>query len=74
MRTNFGDTTAKIFREHSDSLGSITMSFFCMPLLTQFRQETSLIGVEVVEYNPYHDADDKMERLIKEILLSIFGV
>lgn len=43
-------------------------------VLTQLRQETSLIGVEVVEYNPYHDKDHKTERLIKEILLSIFGV
>lgn len=45
-----------------------------MCVLSQFRQETSLIGVEVVEYNPYHDRDDKTERLIKGILLSIFGV
>lgn len=43
-------------------------------VLTQLRQETSLIGVEVVEYNPYHDKNHKTERLIKEILLSIFGV
>ncbi|MGC1854751.1 MAG: arginase [Candidatus Aquirickettsiella sp.] len=43
-------------------------------VLTQLRQETSLIGVEVVEYNPYHDKDHKTERLVKEILLSIFGV
>lgn len=43
-------------------------------VLCQLRQETSLIGVEVVEYNPYHDKDLKTERLIKEILLSIFGV
>ena len=43
-------------------------------VLTLLRQETSLIGVEVVEYNPYHDKDLKTERLIKEILLSIFGV
>lgn len=42
--------------------------------LTQLRQESSLIGVEVVEYNPYHDMNQKTERLIKEILLSIFGV
>ena len=42
-------------------------------VLTQLRQETSLIGVEVVEYNPYHDKNHKTERLIKEILLSIFG-
>jgi arginase family enzyme len=31
-------------------------------------------GVEVLEYNPYHDKRDKTEKLIKEILLSIFGV
>ena len=43
-------------------------------VLTLLRQETSLIGVEVVEYNPYHDKDLKTERLIKEILRSIFGV
>lgn len=43
-------------------------------VLTQLRQEPSLIGVEVVEYNPYHDKDCKTEKLIKEILLSIFGV
>lgn len=43
-------------------------------VLTQLRQEPSLIGVEVVEYNPYHDKNQKTERLIKEILLSIFGV
>lgn len=42
--------------------------------LTQLRQESLLIGVEVVEYNPYHDQNHKTERLIKEILLSIFGV
>lgn len=42
--------------------------------LTQLRHESSLIGVEVVEYNPYHDMNQKTERLIKEILLSIFGV
>lgn len=43
-------------------------------VLTQVSQETSLIGVEVVEYNPYHDKNHKTERLIKELLLSIFGV
>lgn len=43
-------------------------------VLSQLRQEVSLIGVEVVEYNPYHDKADKTEKLIKEILLSIFGV
>lgn len=43
-------------------------------ILTKLRQESSLIGVEVVEYNPYHDKNHKTERLIKEILLSIFGV
>ncbi len=43
-------------------------------VLSQLRQEASLIGVEVVEYNPYHDKTDKTEKLIKEILLSIFGV
>ena len=32
------------------------------------------LGVEVVEYNPYHDKNQKTERLIQEILLSIFGV
>lgn len=43
-------------------------------VLTQLRQESSLVGVEVVEYNPYHDKDYKTEQLVKEILLSIFGV
>jgi arginase len=43
-------------------------------VLTQLRQESSLIGVEVVEYNPYHDKQQKTERLIQKILLSIFGV
>lgn len=43
-------------------------------VLVQLRQEASLIGVEVVEYNPYHDKADKTQKLIKEILLSIFGV
>lgn len=42
-------------------------------VLTQFRQESSLIGVEVVEYNPYYDNNQKTERLIQKILLSIFG-
>lgn len=42
--------------------------------LIQLRQELQLIGVEVVEYNPYHDKNQKTERLIQEILLSIFGV
>ncbi len=41
--------------------------------LSQLRQEPQLIGVEVVEYNPYHDKNYKTEQLIKEILLSIFG-
>jgi len=43
-------------------------------VLIQLRQELQLIGVEVVEYNPYHDKNQKTERLIQEILLSIFGV
>lgn len=43
-------------------------------VLIQLRQESQLIGVEVVEYNPYHDKNQKTERLIQEILLSIFGV
>jgi len=42
-------------------------------VLTQLRQESSLVGVEVVEYNPYHDMNLKTESLIKRILLSIFG-
>lgn len=42
-------------------------------VLSQLRQEPQLIGVEVVEYNPYHDKNYKTEQLIKEILLSIFG-
>ncbi|MEN9916502.1 MAG: arginase [Pseudomonadota bacterium] len=42
--------------------------------LKQLRQESQLIGVEVVEYNPYHDKGCKTKRLIQEILLSIFGV
>ncbi len=42
--------------------------------LIQLLQELQLIGVEVVEYNPYHDKNQKTERLIQEILLSIFGV
>jgi arginase len=42
--------------------------------LSVLRQEKQLIGVEVVEYNPYHDKDCKTERLIKDILVSIFGV
>lgn len=32
------------------------------------------LGVEVLEYNPYYDKNQKTERLIQEILLSIFGV
>lgn len=42
-------------------------------VLIQLRQEPQLMGVEVVEYNPYHDKNNKTEWLIKEILLSIFG-
>jgi hypothetical protein len=32
------------------------------------------LGVEVLECNLYHDKNQKTERLIQEILLSIFGV
>lgn len=42
--------------------------------LKQLHQASQLIGVEVVEYNPYHDKGCKTKRLIQEILLSIFGV
>ncbi len=42
--------------------------------LSVLRQEEQLIGVEVVEYNPYRDKDGKTEKLIKDLLLSIFGV
>lgn len=42
--------------------------------LKQLRKASQLIGVEVVEYNPYHDKGFKTKKLIQEILLSIFGV
>ena len=42
--------------------------------LKQLRKAPQLIGVEVVEYNPYHDEGCKTKKLIQEILLSIFGV
>lgn len=42
-------------------------------VLAQLQQESQFIGVEVVEYNPYHDKKQKTEKLIQEILLRIFG-
>jgi arginase len=41
--------------------------------LTLLQQEKQLLGVEIVEYNPYLDEDQKTERLIHKIVLSIFG-
>ncbi|MFZ0218730.1 MAG: arginase [Candidatus Aquirickettsiella sp.] len=54
-------------------VGGISGENLCH-VLKQLCHESSLLGVEVVEYNPYHDKNRKTERLIKEILLSIFGV
>ncbi|MES2998754.1 MAG: arginase [Pseudomonadota bacterium] len=41
--------------------------------LTLLRQEKQLLGLEIVEYNPYLDEDNKTEQLIHKIVLSIFG-
>jgi arginase len=41
--------------------------------LTLLQQEKQLLGVEIVEYNPYRDEDHKTERLIPQLVLSIFG-
>lgn len=54
-------------------VGGISGDNLCQ-VLKQLRHESALLGVEVVEYNPYHDKNHKTERLIKEILLNIFGV
>lgn len=42
--------------------------------LTLLQQEEKLIGIEIVEYNPYRDKNHKTEKLIQQLLLSIFGV
>jgi arginase len=42
--------------------------------LVQFRGKKNLLGIEIVEYNPYFDKDYKTEQLIQKILLSILGV
>ena len=54
-------------------VGGISGDNLCQ-VLKQLRHESALLGVEVLEYNPYHDKNQKTERLIQEILLSIFGV
>ncbi|MES2141542.1 MAG: arginase [Pseudomonadota bacterium] len=41
--------------------------------LTMIQQEKQLFGVEIVEYNPDLDEDNKTEQLIHKIVLSIFG-
>lgn len=41
--------------------------------LTQLRQDKHLLGVELVEFNPYHDRDQKTQTLIKDLLISIFS-
>lgn len=42
--------------------------------LTQLKGNKNLLGIEIVEYNPYLDNDYKTEQLIQKILLSILGV
>lgn len=41
--------------------------------LTLLQQEKQLLGVEIVEYNPFFDEEHKTERLIPKLVLSIFG-
>ena len=41
--------------------------------LTLLQHEKQLLGVEIVEYNPYLDEGHKTEQLIHKIVLSIFG-
>jgi len=41
--------------------------------LTLLQQETQLLGLEIVEYNPALDHDHKTEQLIQKLVLSIFG-
>lgn len=40
--------------------------------LTQLRQDKDLLGVELTEFNPHHDREQKTQRLIKDLLVSIF--
>lgn len=41
--------------------------------LTQLRQEKKLLGIELTEFNPHHDREQKTQRLIKDLLVSIFS-
>lgn len=40
--------------------------------LKQLRAEANFLGVEIAEFNPHHDVEKKTERLVRELLVSIF--
>ncbi len=53
--------------------GGLLAEALCQAL-TQLKHNKNLLGIEIVEYNPYFDNAYKAEQLIQKILLSTLGV
>lgn len=50
----------------------ISANELCQALAESVRNDHHLLGVEITEYNPHHDINNRTQDIIKHLLLSIF--
>jgi len=56
----------------SPVINGLNATELCLAL-TELRHDKKLLGLEIAEFNPHHDVDNKTQMLIKKILQSVFG-